>query len=196
MRPIAEAGDQVPLEELLVRGEPAPIVRWSHPVLHRPARPVTTFDADLWDLLATMFATNRAASGAGLAAPQIGIDLAVFVFDCEDASGRRRQGLVCNPSISPLSDPQHDVALEGCLSLPGAYAPLARPDTAVCRGQDQFGQPVTVRGTGVLARCLQHEVDHLQGVVLEDHLTARERRDLRRQHARAAADYPEHWPAD
>ncbi|WP_052664573.1 peptide deformylase [Nitriliruptor alkaliphilus] len=186
----------MPLEELLVRGEPAPILRWGHPVLHRPSRPVTAFDADLWDLLAAMFATNRAAQGAGLAAPQIGVDLAVFVYDCEDANGRRRQGLVCNPRIARLLGPQRDVALEGCLSLPGAYLPLARPDTAVCRGQDQFGQPITVRGTGVLARCLQHEVDHLEGVVFEDHLTPPERRDLRLQHARVAEDYPERWPAD
>ena len=186
----------MPLEELLARGEPVPILRWGHPVLHRPARPVTAFDADLWDLLATLFATNRAAHGAGLAAGQIGVDLAVFVYDCEDAGGRRRQGLVCNPRIAQLPDPQRDVDLEGCLSLPGALVPLARPDTAVCRGQYQFGQPITVRGTGVLARCLQHEVDHLDGVVLEDHLTARERRDLRRQHARAADDYHERWPAD
>lgn len=186
----------MPLEELLLRGEPTPILRWGRPVLHRPSRPITDFDADLWDLLATMFATNRAAQGAGLAAPQIGIDLAVFVYDCEDASGRRRQGLVCNPRIARLPNPQRGVALEGCLSLPGACLPVARPDTAVCHGQDQFGQPITVRGTGVLARCLQHEVDHLDGVVFEDHLTIRDRRDLRRQHACVADDYPPRWPAD
>ncbi|MFA9431352.1 peptide deformylase [Egicoccus sp. AB-alg2] len=185
----------MPVEELLVRGEPVPILRWGEPVLHRPARPVTSFDADLWDLLATMFATNRAAHGAGLAAPQIGSDLAVFVYDCEDARGRRRQGLVCNPTIARLPATRHDVAPEGCLSLPGAYLPFTRPDTAVCRGQDQFGRPVTVRGTGVLARCLQHETDHLRGVVLEDHLTPRQRRDLMRQHDRVADDYPTHWPA-
>ena len=175
MSSIVRKGTHVPLEELLVRGEPTPILRWGHSVLHRLARPVTAFDADLWDLLATLFATNRAAQGAGLAAPQIGIDLAVFVYDCEDASGRRRQGLVCNPSISPLPNAQRDVDLEGCLSLPGASSPLARPDTAVSRGQDQFGQPITVRGTGVLARCLQHEVDHLDGILFLDRVSALKR---------------------
>lgn len=113
----------LPLEELLVRGEPAPIVRWGNPLLHRPSRAVEAFDADLWDLLATMFATNRAAHGVGLAANQIGIDLAVFVFDCEDGRGRRRQGLVCNPRMAGLPEPRREVAPEGCLSLPGAYAP-------------------------------------------------------------------------
>jgi peptide deformylase len=75
------------------------------------------------------------------------------------------------------------------------YLPLARPDFAVCQGQDQFGKPVTVKGTGTLARCLQHETDHVNGIVMEDHLTASERRDLRRQYKRAAASYPGGWPA-
>jgi len=184
------------LEELLVRGEAVPIVRWDSPVLHRPSRPVTDFDSDLWDLLATMFATNRVAQCAGLAAPQIGVDLAVFVYDCEDASGRRRQGLVCNPGIARLPATRLEVAFEGCLSLPGAYLPVARPNAAVTRGQDQFGQPVTLRGSGVLARCLQHESDHLDGVVFEDHLATSERQELRRQHARVADEYPARWPAD
>lgn len=186
----------MPLKELLARGEPVPIARWGSPVLHRPSLAVVAFDADLWDLLATMFATNRAANGAGLAANQISSDLAVFVYDCEDASGRRRQGLVCNPTLIQQPEPRREIALEGCLSLPGAYAPLARPDTAVCRGQDQFGQPITVRATGVLARCLQHEVDHINGVVFEDHLSTRERRDLRREHASLAGNYPPRWPAN
>jgi peptide deformylase len=185
----------VSFDELLARGEPVPIVRWGDPVLHRPSRPVTEFDEGLSDLLATMFATNRAARGAGLAAPQIGVDLAVFVYDCEDGSGRRRQGVVCNPTLARLPAAQQEVVDEGCLSLPGAFVPVARPDTAVCRGQDEHGEPITVRGTGVLARCLEHETDHLHGIVFEDHLTVEERRELRRQHAAAAADYPARWPA-
>lgn len=185
----------VPLEELLTRGEPVPIIRWGNPVLHRRAQPVAVFDSDLWDLLATMFATNRAAHGAGLAAPQIGVDLAVFVYDCEDADGRRRQGLVCNPQMARLPAPRLHVADEGCLSLPGTYLPVGRPDTAVCHGQDQFGQPITVRGTATLARCLQHETEHLDGIVLEDRLTTQERHDLRRRHARVADRYSPRWPA-
>ncbi len=185
----------MPLEELLVSGRPAPIVRWGDPLLHRPATRVSVFDADLWDLIATMFATMRAAHGAGLAAVQIGVDAAVFVYDCDDHTGRRRQGLVCNPTLARLSQTGTDVADEGCLSLPGAFLPVTRTDTAVCRGQDQFGRPITVRGAGILARCLQHETEHVQGAVLEDHLTSAERSDLRRQHERVAEQYPTRWPA-
>jgi peptide deformylase len=171
-----------------------PIVRWGDPVLHNKARPVTEFGPDLWNLLCDMFATNRAAEGAGLAAPQIGVDLAVFVYDCLDAFDRRRQGLVCNPSLALTVQPQTDADYEGCLSLPGAYLPVARPDLAICHGQDQFGEPIRVVGSGMLSRCLQHETDHLNGIVMEDHLTAAERRDLRAQHNQVAADYPDDWP--
>lgn len=186
----------MPLEELLARGTAVPIVGWGDPVLHRPCRPVTDFGPALQNLLADMLATSAAAGGAGLAAPQIGVDLAVFVFDCDDAYGRRRQGLVCNPQVSVAAVPVPATGDEGSLSLPGAYFPLARPDFAVCDGQDQFGEPVTVRGTGTLARCLQHETDHLRGIVFGDHLTAAGRRELRRQHKRAAARYPAGWPAE
>ncbi|WP_030160559.1 peptide deformylase [Glycomyces sp. NRRL B-16210] len=185
----------MPLEALMTLGSPRPITRWGEPVLHRPCRPVDEFGPDLWNLLCDMFATNAAADGAGLAAPQIGVDLAVFVYDCPDAYGRRRRGLVCNPRIELAAEPLDDTDLEGCLSLPGAYLPVPRPDFAICHGQDQFGQPVKVAGTGVLARCLQHETDHLGGVVMEDHLTAAERRDLRRRHRKVAARYPDSWPS-
>jgi peptide deformylase len=184
----------VPLEELLASGTARPITRWGDPVLHHPCRSVTEFGPELWDLLSDMFATNRAADGAGLAAPQVGVGLAVFVYDCPDSFGRRRQGLVCNAKIAHVASPRMNTDLEGCLSLPGAYLPVARPDVAIVRGQDQFGQPVRVAGTGTLARCLQHETDHLNGVVMEDHLTAAERRDLRRQHKSVAANYPDNWP--
>jgi peptide deformylase len=184
----------MPLEQLLSTGTPLPIVRWGDPVLHRRARPVTEFGPDLWNLLCDMFATNKAADGAGLAAPQIGVDLAVFVYDCLDAFNRRRQGLVCNPSLQLTVQPEMDTDYEGCLSLPGAYLPVARPDLAICHGQDQFGQPIKVIGTGMLARCLQHETDHLNGIVMEDHLTAEERRELRNQHNQIAALYPDDWP--
>lgn len=184
----------MPLEQLLTHGAPVRITRWGEQVLHRPCRPVTQFGPDLWNLLSEMFATNRAADGAGLAAPQVGIDLAVFVYDCLDAHGRRHQGLVCNPSIALHPAPTMAVDFEGCLSLPGAYLPVERPDFAVCHGQDQFGQPIKVRGTGTLARCLQHETEHLSGVVMEDHLTPSERLDLRRQHVEVASRYPSDWP--
>lgn len=186
----------MPLDQLLRHGQAVPIVRWGDPVLHRPAVPVTDFGPDLWDLLSTMFATNRAACGAGLAAQQIGVDLAVFVYDLVDEDGRRRVGLVCNPSIETPSGRQRRLAVEheGCLSLPGAHSEVARADRATCHGQDQFGQPVVVEGSGDLARCLQHESDHLAGIVMEDRLTARARRRLRLDHAEQADGYGSTWP--
>ena len=138
---------------------------------------------------------DTAADGAGLAAPQIGVDLAVFVYECHDAFGRERRGLVCNPTIALAAEPEEEILGEGCLSLPGAYLPVSRPGFAVCHGYNQFGEPIKVAGTGTLARCLQHETDHINGIVMEDHLTPAERRDIHRQHKKIAKRYPRTWPA-
>ncbi|MGC5412643.1 peptide deformylase, partial [Streptomyces sp. DT225] len=102
------------------------------------------------------------AEGVGLAANQIGVDLKVFVYDCPDDEGVRHVGAVCNPVLEELPPEARvlDDSGEGCLSVPTAYAKLARPDYAVVRGQDAQGNPVRVRGTGYFARCLQHETDH------------------------------------
>jgi len=191
---LAKRGGLVPLEELVRLGTARPIVRWGDPVLHRPCRRVIEFNSELWALLCDMFATNRSAEGVGLAAPQIGVDWAVFVFDCPDGFGRRRQGLVCNPHLALLANPKMDIDFEGCLSLPGAYAPLSRPSVAVVHGQDQLGRPIRIAGSGLLARCLAHETDHVNGIVMEDHLPANERRDLRRQYKEVDASFPEDWP--
>ncbi|HET9731180.1 MAG TPA: peptide deformylase [Acidimicrobiales bacterium] len=185
----------MPLEELIRSGTARPIIRWGTPVLHHRTRPVEDFGPDLWELLGDMFATMAAADGVGLAAPQIGVDLAVFVFDCLDGFGRQRQGLVCNPRLAVIADPEPSTEMEGCLSLPGAFMPVTRDAVAVVTGQDQFGEPIRVAGTGTLARCLQHETDHLYGTVMEDRLTPAERRQLRRQHKKAAGRYPDGWPA-
>ena len=83
---------------------------------------------------------------------------------------------------------------EGCLSLPGGYADLARPDLVVCRGQDQYGEPVELTGTGLLARCFQHEIDHLHGTVFGDRLSSRRRKALHQTHQRVAHRYAEDWP--
>ena len=147
-------------------------------------------------LVRDMFATMRASEGVGLAATQVGVDLALFIFSCPDEDAHIRHGAVCNPvlSLPEGKDRRLDVAAEGCLSLPGAFHPLARPDRAVCTGVDPFGEPVTVIGTGLLARCLQHETDHLKGIVFGDRLPNRARRDLYKQHQSVAHHYPNEWP--
>lgn len=186
----------MPIEELMRVGRVLPIVRWGEPVMHTPTRPVTDFGASLQALLADMFATNSAANGAGLAATQVGVDVAVFVFDCPDANWQRRVGLVCNPTVAFAERrSRRFVELnEGCLSLPGAFVATKRPDYAICRGQDQYGDDIEIVGSGTLARCFQHETDHLNGVVFADRLPHRARKELHARHERVAHRYPFDWP--
>ncbi|MVA77175.1 peptide deformylase [Auraticoccus sp. F435] len=182
--------------DLTTGGTVRPITRWGTPVMHAPTRPVTSFDEELHALVRDMFATMAAAEGVGLAATQVGVDLAVFVYDCPDEDDRRHVGVVCNPTVTLPEGRARKLesADEGCLSFPGAWAPLSRPDHAVCTGQDATGADVEVVGTGMLARCLQHETDHLAGTVFGDRLPGRIRKKLQAQHERMASRYPDDWP--
>ncbi len=184
-----------PLPEV---GEIRSMTRWGTPVMHAPQRLVTSFDAALRALAADMVATMYAAEGVGLAACQIGEDVAMFVFDCPDASGTRTVGVVCNPVLTlPEGDErQLDVDDEGCLSFPGAFVECARPDWARVDGVGLDGTPVTFSGDGLLARCLQHETDHTLGTVFGDRVAAKARKKLQKQHDKAASQFPPAWPAD
>ncbi|WP_149184331.1 peptide deformylase [Streptomyces sp. TRM49041] len=174
------------------RGTSRPITVVGNPVLHKECKDVTEFDDELARLVDDMFASQRTAEGVGLAANQIGVDLKVFVYDCPDDEGRRHTGVVCNPVLEELAPEQRvlDDSNEGCLSVPTAYASLARPDHAVVRGQDVKGNPIKVRGTGYFARCLQHETDHLYGYLYIDRLSKRDRKDALRQMAEGTPRYP------
>jgi peptide deformylase len=174
-----------------------PITRWGTDVMHRPQQPVTTYDAELRQLVADMVATMYAADGVGLAACQIGVDLAVFVFDCPDESGTYAAGVVCNPVVTlpQGKDRQLDEGEEGCLSYPGAFVDCARPDFATVTGTGLDGEAVTFSGDGLLARALQHETDHTLGTVFGDRLGDKARKKLRKAHDRAADEYPPGWPA-
>ena len=149
------------------------------PVLADPARDVEVFDDALERLIDELFASLAVAEGVGLAAPQIGSDLAVFVYDCPDGTGGRARGHVVNPRIETSGAP--DVGEEGCLSVPGPFHELARASHAVVRGVDLHGEPVEVSGDGYFARCLQHETDHLRGVLYIDHLPRNRRRRVLRE---------------
>jgi peptide deformylase len=186
-----------PYGPLPAGGTVRPMTRWGTPVMHRRQAPVTAYDDELRALVADMVATMYAADGVGLAACQIGVDLAVFVFDCPDAAGERHLGVVCNPvlTLPEGKDRQLDDGEEGCLSLPGAFVPCARPDVATVHGTGLDGQEVTFTGDGVLARCLQHETDHTLGTVFGDRLPTKVRKKLQKAHDKAAGDYPESWPA-
>lgn len=187
--------DATPLPE---GGTVRPITRWGEDVMHRSQRPVETFDDELRELAADMVATMYAANGVGLAACQIGVDLQVFVFDCPDDDGVHHTGVVCNPEVllPEGRDRRLDDDDEGCLSLPGAFVGLARPDFARVEGQGLDGSPVSYEGTGLLARCLQHETDHTKGTVFGDRLGKRARKKLYKQAEENAEHFPDGWPAD
>ena len=182
--------------ELPADGTVRRVVRWGEPVMHQPQEPVTSYDDDLRALVADMTATMYAADGVGLAACQIGVDLAVFVFDCPDDDGVMHRGVVCNPAVvlPEGRDRRLDEGEEGCLSFPGAFVDCARPDFARVTGQGLSGEDVAVEGDGLFARCLQHETDHIHGTVFGDRLGSRLYKRLRKQMEAAAEEYPPEWP--
>ncbi len=145
-----------------------PIVRYGESGLQKPAAPVTTFDDDLQKLIDDMIETMYAAPGIGLAAPQIGVPLRVAVVDL--SLGKRGGELftLVNPEFVERDGMQLEE--EGCLSVPGFNATVARPARVVVRALDRDGNPQTVEGTDLLARALQHELDHLDGVLFLDRL--------------------------
>jgi peptide deformylase len=176
-------------------GVARPIVTYgSDPVLHRPCTPVTVFDRELRHLLLDMFASMAAADGVGLAANQIGVDARVFVIDCPDADGEDVVGYAVNPVLTilePVGDePAVELTEEGCLSVPGPYAELERAFRARVDGVDVHGDPVSIEATGMAARCLQHEVDHLEGTVYVDLLSTEQRELLLAEAAGPEGELP------
>lgn len=164
--------------------------------MHRSLAEVSEFGEPLRALAADMVATMYAADGVGLAACQIGEDVSMFVFDCPDDAGERWVGVVCNPVlILPEGKERHvDNDDEGCLSFPGAFVSRARPDWARVEGVGLDGEPVTFSGDGLLARCLQHETDHLHGRVFADGLSDRARKKLTKAHLKVADEFAADWP--
>jgi peptide deformylase len=144
------------------------------PVLRTPCRPVTAFDAGLAALVADLVDTVALPGRAGLAANQIGVSLAAFSYDVQGA-----RGYVVNPRLV-ATDGEYD-GEEACLSVPGVSAMRLRAAYARVEGVDALGQPVVVEGTGELARCLQHETDHLRGELYLDALAGERRRAALRQ---------------
>ncbi|WP_329015166.1 peptide deformylase [Streptomyces sp. NBC_00690] len=165
-------------------GRVRPMSLIGDPVLHTPCESVTDFGPELKGLVEDMFATMYAARGVGLAANQVGLGLRVFVYDCPDDDDVRHLGHVVNPTLVTV-DGMTFRGPEGCLSLPGLEAGTERHDLAVVEGVTWDGAPVRVEGTGFFARCLQHECDHLEGVVYADRVTGWRRRRLLRSVRRA-----------
>ena len=147
-----------------------PIRTIGDPILRSAADPVRRFDDDLRTLVADMFETMRDVEGVGLAAPQIGVGLQVFVYEIGEDSG-----VFVNPQLE-LGE-QDQEGGEGCLSVPGLGFETPRKDWARVTGLDEHGQPREAEATGLLARCFQHEHDHLQGVLYVNRLQGEVRRE-------------------
>ena len=150
-----------------------PIRLFGDPVLRQPAAEVTTFDKELRGLVKDLTDTMLDAPGAGLAAPQLGVSLRVFTYDVDDVVGH-----LINPTLD-LSDEEQD-GEEGCLSLPGLSFNTKRAWRAVAKGFNMYGDPVTIEGTDLLARCVQHETDHLDGIIFIDRLDPETRKEAMR----------------
>jgi peptide deformylase len=145
-----------------------PLLRYGAHVLHQPARPVDRITPEIDSVIADMIDTMYAAPGIGLAAPQIGLPLRIFVVDI--SIGRDPGGLIVmvNPEFVERDGMQLEE--EGCLSVPGFNATVVRPQRAVVKGLDRHGNAQQVEGTGLLARAFQHELDHLDGTLFVDRL--------------------------
>jgi len=154
------------------------------PVLRKPAAEVTDFDAELRTLVKDLNETLAASRGAGLAAPQIGVGLRVFTYHIDD----EQSGHLVNPVLH-FPDEEMQDGDEGCLSIPGLAFDCRRRANVVAHGQNMYGDPITVEGTQKLARCIQHETDHLDGVLFVDRLDA----ETRKEAMRAIRDAP--WSA-
>jgi peptide deformylase len=144
-----------------------PIRLFGDPVLRTAADRVTVFDKELRQLVRDLEETMLDAPGAGLAAPQIGVGLRVFTYHVDD----EQAGHLVNPVLH-FPDEHTQEGDEGCLSIPGLVFDCVRRANVVAHGQNMFGDPVTVEGTARLARCIQHETDHLDGVLFVDRLDA------------------------
>jgi peptide deformylase len=165
-----------------------PIRLFGDPVLRTPADLVVDFDKELRVLVKDLTETMMDAPGAGLAAPQIGVGLRVFTYWVDDTLGH-----LVNPSLE-LTDDEQD-GDEGCLSIPDLAFPTKRAWGAVAKGFDMHGEPVVIEGTELLARCLQHETDHLDGVLFLDRLD-RDQRKLAMKAIREADWFGENAPQD
>lgn len=156
-----------------------PIRKYRDDVLATPAAPVVAFDDALRALVDDMWETMYAADGVGLAAPQIGVSQRIFVMDCSGREKEARRVAMINPEIVETSGEQKGG--EGCLSVPGIFSELARPDRVRVRGLDPNGQPLELVVEGLEARCVMHECDHLDGKLYIDRLSSLKRDIVKRK---------------
>ncbi len=156
-----------------------PIVKYGVAVLEQETQPVTAFDEELTKLVEDMFESMYAAHGVGLAAPQIGLSLALSVIDISSGKEPAAKLVLANPEILYTEGVQKEE--EGCLSLPGFHADVRRPMRVTIKAQDATGKEYTKTGEGLLARAFCHETDHLHGKLFISHLSVLKRDLIRRK---------------
>lgn len=183
-------------------GTVRPIIRWGTPILHRHLKPVSSShfrDQSFDTLIRDMFATMYAAQGAGLAANQVGVDLKVCVYDLT-VQGVRSWGVLCNPEVLQNNSEGDETGMqtmnEGCLSYPGFSTYVPRPEAISIRSLNKDGEPQELQAKGHLAGILQHEIDHLNGLVYGDHVSPslRKAMDDKYKELEEEKAFPEDWP--
>jgi peptide deformylase len=167
------------------------IVKYGHPALRQPGAPVAVVDEEVRRFAADLLETMRAAEGVGLAAQQVGRALQIFVVDVSGVTDRpstleldgravdpksAMPMVLINAEVTPLNDPV--TGPEGCLSFPEIYADITRPESVEVRALNEHGQPVHFRCGGLLAKAIQHELDHVRGILFIDRMSAATRRQL------------------
>jgi peptide deformylase len=156
-----------------------PIVKYGDPILEKPTVPVKKFDTQLEKLVEDMFASMYAASGVGLAAPQIGLNLRLSVIDVTVGKNPEAKIVIANPEIIHAEGEVREE--EGCLSIPGFRGYVMRPQFVTVRAQNAKGESFEIRGENLLARAFCHEIDHLNGILFLQHLSMLKRDLIKRK---------------
>ena len=158
---------EVAVEKKKLKNPPLDIRYLGDRVLRQPAKRVAKVDQELRQLVREMLQSMYSADGIGLAAPQVAVSKQLIVIDCEPDNPANPPLVLVNPVIKRLSK-EICVAEEGCLSIPGVYLDVKRPQAVEVSFKDEYGHPRTIPAAGLLARCIQHEIDHLNGVLFVD----------------------------
>ena len=158
---------QVLVEKKKLEKPPLTIYTLGDRVLRQPAKRVKSVDAEIRQLVREMLQTMYSAEGIGLAAPQVGVNKQVIVLDCEPDNPEALPLVLINPTIKSTSG-EVCILQEGCLSIPGVYLEVKRPEVIEMSYRDEYGRPQTLKATELLSRAIQHEMDHLNGVLFVD----------------------------
>ena len=158
---------EIAVEKKKLKNPPLELHYLGDRVLRQPAKRITKIDDELRQLVREMLQTMYSKDGIGLAAPQVGVHKQLIVIDLEPDNPANPPLVLINPTIKQVSK-DICVAQEGCLSIPNVYMDVKRPETVEISYKDEYGRPKTLKANDLLARCIQHEMDHLNGVVFVD----------------------------